>query len=147
MREKLMELITEYHEAWKHGEGDWKSGLADHLLANGVIVPSDYSKIPMQENDAGAKTIGEYLVKLLLTLWDEKECFSGKRPFGNSSWEYEIYAALISSEVVLGSLDEEGYIIDVDYEAADIIVREIISREEAEKALAERKDNDSRKEN
>ena len=37
-REKLIELIIEYHEAWKHGEGDWKRGLADHLLANGVIV-------------------------------------------------------------------------------------------------------------
>ena len=37
-REKLIELITEYHEAWKHGEGDWKNGLADHLLANGVTV-------------------------------------------------------------------------------------------------------------
>ena len=39
-REKLIELISEYHDAWKHGEGDWKSGLADHLLANGVIVPT-----------------------------------------------------------------------------------------------------------
>ena len=38
-RDRLVELISEYHEQWKHGEGDWKSGLADHLIANGVIVP------------------------------------------------------------------------------------------------------------
>lgn len=47
----------------------------------------EYAKIPIQENDAGAKTIGEYLKKLLLTLWDEEDGFSGKRPFGNSSWK------------------------------------------------------------
>lgn len=40
MREKLIELISEYHEAWKHGEGDWKAGLADYLLANrGIVLP------------------------------------------------------------------------------------------------------------
>ena len=39
MRDRLVELITEYHETWKHGEGDWKNGLADHLIANGVIAP------------------------------------------------------------------------------------------------------------
>lgn len=38
-KEKLIELIIKYHEAWKHGEGDWKRGLADYLLANGVIIP------------------------------------------------------------------------------------------------------------
>lgn len=133
-REKLIELI---HEAERWGNDD-VNAMADILLANGVIVPcdtKDYSKIPMQENDADAKTVGEYLKKLLLTLWDEKEGFSGKRPFGNSSWEYEIYAALISSEVIMGSFDEEGYIVDVDCEAADRIIREIISREDAEKAL------------
>lgn len=40
MRDRLVELITEYHETWKHGEGDWKNGIADHLIANGVILPS-----------------------------------------------------------------------------------------------------------
>lgn len=39
MREKLIELITEYHEAWKHGEGDWKRGLADSIIADGWIRP------------------------------------------------------------------------------------------------------------
>jgi hypothetical protein len=86
----------------------------------------DYAKLPMQENDAGAKTIGDYLKILLLTLWDEEAGFSGKRPFGNSGWQYEIYTALISAKVVNGKLDEEGYVEDVDYNAADSVVREII---------------------
>ena len=38
-REFAERLISDYHEKWKHGEGDWKSGLADHLIANGVICP------------------------------------------------------------------------------------------------------------
>lgn len=38
-RAKLIELITEYHEAWKHGEGDWKRGLADSIIADGWIRP------------------------------------------------------------------------------------------------------------
>ena len=86
----------------------------------------DYAKIPMQENDAGAKTIGEYLKTLLLTLWVEEESFSGKRPFGNSGWQYEIYTALISAKVVDGKLDECGYVDEVDYYTADSVVREII---------------------
>lgn len=86
----------------------------------------DYAKIPMQENDAGAKTIGEYLKILLLTLWDKEEGFSGKRPFGNSGWQYEVYTALISAKVVNGKLDECGYVDDVDYHTADNVVREII---------------------
>ena len=38
-RDRLIELISEYNEQWKHGEGNWKSGLADHLIANGVMIP------------------------------------------------------------------------------------------------------------
>ena len=88
--------------------------------------PKDYANIPMKENDAGAKTVGEYLKKLLLTLWDEEEGFSGKRPFGNSGWKYEVYTALISAKVVNGKLDEYGYVDEVDYHTADCIIRLII---------------------
>lgn len=87
----------------------------------------DYANIPMQENDAGAKTIGEYLEKLLLTLWDEEASFSGKRPFGNSFWQYEIYRALISAGVVNGKLDEYGDVDEIDYTNADNVVKDIIS--------------------
>lgn len=90
-------------------------------------IYKDYINIPMQENDATANTIGEYLERLLLTLWDEEEGFSGKRPFGNSGWKYEVYTALIHAKVVNGKLDEYGDIEKVDYSAADIVVREIIS--------------------
>lgn len=86
----------------------------------------EYAKIPMQENDARAKTIGEYLEKLLLTLWDEEEMFSGKRPFGNSGWKWEIYTALVSTKVVNGKLDEYGYLAEYDASMADDVVKNII---------------------
>lgn len=86
----------------------------------------DYIDIPMRENDAGAKTVGEYFEKLLWALWVEEDGFSGKRPFGNSSWKDELYLALISAEVVRGVIDEDGYLEDFDDITADHICREII---------------------
>lgn len=78
--------------------------------------------IPMEENDAEAKTIGEYLKKLFCTLWGEGEGFSGKRPFGNSGWQHDVYAALIKASVVDGGLDEYGCVDDIDYEQADNMI-------------------------
>lgn len=68
----------------------------------------DILNLPMLENDAGAATIGDYLRELLKLVWLEGEGFSGKRPFGNSSWEYEIYIALVSAGAVHGTTDRDG---------------------------------------
>ncbi len=62
--------------------------------------------LPMDENDAEAKTVRDYLKALLRHLWHEQESFSGKRPFGNSGWEYELYRAPVKAGLVKG--DEDG---------------------------------------
>lgn len=49
---------------------------------------------PMGNNDAGAATVGDYMIELLARLWVEEEGFSSKRPFGNSGWCWEVYEAL-----------------------------------------------------
>jgi len=54
---------------------------------------------PLEENDSGADTVKGYLKALLSTLWDEGEGFSGKRPFGNSGWEYDLTDALIDNKL------------------------------------------------
>lgn len=61
------------------------------------------------DSDAGAQlTVREYFKELLTELWTEKEGFSGKRPFGNSCWEYEVHTALAKEGFVdLGEWDEE----------------------------------------
>lgn len=78
--------------------------------------------IPMQENDAGAGTVKDYLKALLTALWNEGEGFSGKRPFGNSGWEYELYIALVKAKAVKGSLTEDGYIETVDENEANKLI-------------------------
>jgi len=72
-------------------------------------------------------TIKEYFKALLKTLWMENECFSGKRPFGNSGWDYDVYACLIKHGAISGSLDEDGYVKEFDTDQADKFVLEYIS--------------------
>ena len=64
--------------------------------------------LEMGRNDPEAKTVREYLVLLLERLWDKGEAFGGKRPFGNSGWEYELYWPLIKNGIVPGEFNEDG---------------------------------------
>lgn len=81
---------------------------------------------PMEDNDADAETVGHYLYSLLWMVWQHGEGFSGKRPFGNSSWEYDLYKPLVAGGFVRGELDEDGYIDDVDEMAANKLIFECI---------------------
>ena len=67
-----------------------------------------------ETNDAEARSIGEYLVKLLEVLLDKQEGFSGKRPFGNSDWECELIIPLIQANILEGQVDEDGYLETYD---------------------------------
>jgi hypothetical protein len=61
----------------------------------------------MFRNDAGARTVRDYLVALLAALWNEEEGFSSKRPFGNSSWCFELYGPLVRAGIVSGKFSED----------------------------------------
>lgn len=71
--------------------------------------------LPMGENDAQAATVGEYLGLLLSTLWLQADGFSGKRPFGNSDWQYPVYIAMIKAGMATGDV-----YIEFDSEYLDI---------------------------
>lgn len=77
-------------------------------------TPAEILALPMQENDAGAATIRDYLVELLKTLWREGENFSGKRPFGSSGWEYELHLELGRAGFVTMTFDEDGCVDQYD---------------------------------
>jgi hypothetical protein len=79
-------------------------------------------------DDAGTNlTIREYLRELLLTLWMEEEGFSGKRPFGNSGWQHDVYAPLVKAGFIKGTVDEEWNNVDVaDEEKASKFVQKLI---------------------
>lgn len=80
------------------------------------------------DSDAGNDlTIRDYLQTLLTTLWEEKEGFSGKRPFGNSGWDYDLYTPLIKSGFISGSLDACGYIQEFDRSEADEYIAKLIT--------------------
>ena len=74
--------------------------------------------LPMQENDADEYTIRGYLKALLRGLIERGESFSGKRPFGNSGWDYDLFIPLIKAGIVKGSLDEDGFVEELDKDAA-----------------------------
>jgi hypothetical protein len=85
-------------------------------------TPQQVLDLPLPDNDSGASTMRGYLVALLTTLWHEQEGFSGKRPFGNSGWDYDLYPPLIHAGFVSGEIDEDGYVERVDAKAAHGLV-------------------------
>ena len=53
---------------------------------------------PMGPNNAAdARNVGDYVVLLGLAALAEGEEFSGKRPFGNGGWEYDVAEALAAA--------------------------------------------------
>ena len=81
------------------------------------------------DSDAGdGLTVRQYLRELLLTLWLEGEGFDGKRPFGNSSWEFDVYRPLLVAGMVTGKLDRDGFIESVNYAEVDALVLAMIRR-------------------
>ena len=89
------------------------------------ITPADTSRLlalELGENDSGASTVRGYLVALLDQLWREDECFSGKRPFGNSGWQYDLYGPMVKAGIIRGKLDEDGCIEEADVRRADELV-------------------------
>lgn len=89
----------------------------------------DILDLPMGENDAEAPTIRAYFRSLLSTLWTEEQGFSGKRPFGNSGWQHDVYLALAKGGgFPAESVDEDGEIAaGFDYAEADRLIQQAIA--------------------
>jgi hypothetical protein len=84
--------------------------------------------IRFESRDLGEElSIREYMRRLLSELFAEGEGFSGKRPFGNSGWEYEIIEALIRAGAVTGSLDSEGCVDDYNEDEYQIALAKMIA--------------------
>lgn len=78
-------------------------------------------------SEIGETTIREWLRELLLTLWREGESFSGKRPFGNSGWEYDAYRSLVEAGVISGKLDDYGFVEECDEKTGCQVVGRLIA--------------------
>ncbi|HEU4422102.1 MAG TPA: hypothetical protein VFR67_06125 [Pilimelia sp.] len=78
--------------------------------------------LPLPPNDADAPTIRSYLIALLANVWEHGECFNGKRPFGNSGWQWDLFPPLITAGLIPGTLDEDGYVEDIDDRTARTLI-------------------------
>ena len=81
---------------------------------------------PMKTFDHGEITPRAYLKLLLTTLWEEEESFSGKRPFGNSGWQYDLDTGLVEGGFITGTI-EDGWAEYVDTDARDALILELIA--------------------
>lgn len=86
------------------------------------LTPQQVLDLPLEENDADASTVREYLAKLAELVVVEDEGFDGKRPFGNSGWTSELYVPLVKAGVVDGTIDVDGYLEVGDYRQADAVL-------------------------
>lgn len=82
--------------------------------------------LPMGPNESGAQTIRGYLVELVKEVWDQEEGFSGKRPFGNSGWQSDLYLPLVRAGMIHGSIDTDGYLDGADEVDGDRLIRSAI---------------------
>lgn len=83
--------------------------------------------LELGDNDSGEPTVRRYLLRLLGDVWREGEGFNGKRPFGNSSWEYDLYVPMVRAGLVGGRLDSDGCLDQVDDKAADALIHAAIA--------------------
>ena len=57
------------------------------------------------DSDAGqGLSVRDYFWRLLRDVWIEQDMFSGKRPFGNSGWEYDLYGPLARAGFIEASV-------------------------------------------
>lgn len=84
----------------------------------------------MDEHDLNTDepvTIKDYLMSLLSQLWHAKSSFSGKRPFGNSGWEFDVYRALIMGRHIRGTITRDGDFQNWNQHEADELIENAIA--------------------
>lgn len=73
------------------------------------LTPQKILALPMIENDANAKTVADYLFQLAEHMWIQEDGADGKRPFGNSGWQHEVFASLVKGGAIPGEWDEDEW--------------------------------------
>lgn len=64
-------------------------------------------------------TIRDFFKELLTTLFKEGEGFSGKRPFGNSGWDYDLCVCLAQNGIIDGECFDNCGFTDWDYDSKE----------------------------
>ncbi len=78
-----------------------------YIPAPELDLTSDKSALDVVVEDHG--TVRGFLHELLATLWYERDDFSGKRPFGDSGWQWDLFCPLAKAGFInLGEADSCG---------------------------------------
>lgn len=84
-------------------------------------------ELKFESTDLGSEiTIKDFFKKLLTTLFEEGECFSGKRPFGNSGWDWDLEICLAKNGVIKGKYDSKYDDWDFDPKEAEKKIFDLI---------------------
>lgn len=81
---------------------------------------------PINDADSGATTIREYLIALARIMWQHGEGANGKRPFGNSGWQWDVYAALVKADLIEGTFVEDGGLVEADTDKGDELIADAL---------------------
>lgn len=73
----------------------------------------------IKEEDSGAESLKDFFKKMLQAVFDEDEGFSGKRPFGNSGWQYGLAIELVRAGVLDGTFTEEDGFPEAKFDWAE----------------------------
>lgn len=85
------------------GGGDYSVDV--QIVPVGAGTPTSVLDLEIPENDSGETTVRGYLRALLLEVWREEEGFSGKRPFGNSGWQFDLTHPIVVAGLAKGGDD------------------------------------------
>ena len=72
-------------------------------------------------------SIKTYIKEILKVLWLEPDDFNGKRPLGNSGWQFDLYKAMIKKNIIEGEVDDYGCVDSVNMTDADKLIIDYIS--------------------
>lgn len=78
--------------------------------------------------DVEGRTLRAVLKDLLSMVLLQGEQFNGKRPWGDSGWEWDIYRAMVVNGFINGTVDEDGDIYDIDNTKGDELLMMCVDR-------------------
>lgn len=91
-----------------------------------ISDPKALDAIVESEGLERSMSLSNYLKQLLLDLWSWGENFKSKRPYGYSDWQFDAYKALIVGGFISGSIDQYGYVENLDPQEADRYILDLI---------------------
>lgn len=90
-----------------------------------MSLPAEALDVWMSRGDFEG-TLRDYFKEIAILVWTEEAMFSGKRPFGNSDWQNDVYASLIDAGLLDGMIDEYGCVSQIQDDAERLVTELLV---------------------